>query len=77
MKIMLIVSCSEWLTCLFLFIMVEFEKLLYSPDLKMVHIFLVMKVFQKDTMFKNEFMLNSLEQALALPGTNPCVENLL
>ena len=32
----LIVSCLEWLTCLFLFIMVEFEKLLYSPDLKMV-----------------------------------------
>ena len=57
--------------------MVEFEKLLYSPDLKMVHIFLVTKVFQKDTMFKNVFMLNSLEQALALPCTNPCVENLL
>ena len=70
-------SCLEWLTCLVLFIMVEFEKLLYSPDLKMVHFFLVTKVFQKDTMFKNVFMLNSLEQALALPCTNPCVENLL
>ena len=43
---------SEWLTCLFLFIMVEFEKVLYSPDLKMLLIFLVKKVFQKDTMFK-------------------------
>ena len=47
MKITLIVSCLEWLTCLFLFIMVEFEKVLYSPDLKMVLIFLVTKVFQK------------------------------
>ena len=52
MKITLIVSCLEWLTCLFLFIMVEFEKVLYSPDLKMVLIFLVTKVFQKGTMFK-------------------------
>ena len=51
-KITLIVSCLEWLTCLLLFIIVEFEKLLYSPDLKMVLIFLVTKVFQKDTMFK-------------------------
>ena len=33
------VSCLEWLTCLFLFIMVEFEKGLYSPDLKMLLIF--------------------------------------
>ena len=32
-KITLIVSCLEWLTCLLLFIIVEFEKLLYSPDL--------------------------------------------
>ena len=31
-KITLIVSCLEWLTCLFLFTMVEFEKVLYSPD---------------------------------------------
>ena len=52
MKITLIVSCLEWLTCLLLFVIVEFEKLLYSPDLKMVLIFLVTKVFQKDTMFK-------------------------
>ena len=51
-KIRLIVSCLEWHTCLFLFIMVEFEKVLYSPDLKMVLIFLVLKVFQKATMFK-------------------------
>lgn len=57
--------------------MVEFEKLLYIPDLKMLLIFLVSKVFQKDTMFKNVFMLNSVEQALALPCTNLCVENLL
>ena len=32
--------------------MVEFKKLLYSPDLKMGLIFLVTKVFQKGTMFK-------------------------
>ena len=32
--------------------MVEFEKVLYSPDLKMVLIFLVTKVFQKGAMFK-------------------------
>ena len=31
-KITLIFSCLEWLTCLFLFTMVEFEKVLYSPD---------------------------------------------
>ena len=31
---------------------VDFVKLLYSPDLKMVFIFLVTKVFQKGTMFK-------------------------
>ena len=52
LKIMLIVSCLEWLTCLFLFIMVEFEKELYSLNLKMVLNFLVTKVFQKGTMFK-------------------------
>ena len=51
-KITLIVPCLEWLTCLFLFIMVEFEKIPYSSDLKMVLIFLVTKVFQKGTMFK-------------------------
>ena len=44
-KIMLIVSYLEWLTCL------ELE-LLYSPDSRMVLIFLVKKVFQKGTMFK-------------------------
>ena len=32
MKIMLTVSCLEWLTCLLLFIMVEFEKL--QPQFK-------------------------------------------
>ena len=52
MKLTLIVSCLELLTCLLLFIIVEFEKLLYSPDLTMVLIFLVTKVFEKDTMFK-------------------------
>ena len=51
-KIMLIVSCLEWLTCLFLLTTVEFEKVLYSPNLKIVLIFLVTKVFQKGTMFK-------------------------
>ena len=52
LKIILIVSCLEWLTCLFLFIMVESEKELYSLYLKMVLIFLVTKVFRKGTMFK-------------------------
>ena len=51
-QITLIVSCLEWFTFLFLFIMVEFEKALYGPDSKMVLIFLVTKVFQKGTMFK-------------------------
>ena len=32
--------------------MVEFEKVLYNGDLKMVLIFLVTKVFQKGAMFK-------------------------
>ena len=36
----------EWLTNLFLFIIVKFEKLLYSPDLKLALIFLVTKVLQ-------------------------------
>ena len=45
-------ACLEWHFCLFLFIMVEFEKVLYSPDLKMVLTFLVTEVFQKGTMFK-------------------------
>ena len=30
-KITLIVSCLQWLTCLFLFIMVEFEKVTIQP----------------------------------------------
>ena len=51
-KITLIVSCLEWLTCLFLFIVVEFEKVPHSPDLKMVLVFPVTKVFQKGAMFK-------------------------
>ena len=51
-KITLIVSCLEWLTRLFLFIMVKFEKVIYSPNLTMVLIFLVTKVFQKGAMFK-------------------------
>ena len=42
-KITLIVSCLEWLTCLFIFTMVEFEKELYIPDLKLVLIFLLRK----------------------------------
>ena len=60
---MLIVSCLEWPTCSFLFIMVEYEKVPYSPDLKMVLIFLVTKVFQKSTVFKcsNEYIFNSHE----------------
>ena len=51
-KITPIASCLEWLTCLFLFTMVEFEKVLYSPDFKMVLIFLVTKVFQKGAKFR-------------------------
>ena len=51
-KITLIITCLEWVTRLFLFIMVEFERVLYSLDLKMVLIFLVTKVFQKGTKFK-------------------------
>ena len=51
-KITLLVSCLQWLTCSFVFIMAEFEKVLYSPDLKMVLIFFVTKVSQKGTMFK-------------------------
>ena len=47
-KILLIVSCLEWLTCLFLFKMAEFEEL----HLKMVLIFLVTKVFQKGIVFR-------------------------
>ena len=52
MKIMLIVSCLEWLTCFLLFIMVEFEKVPLSLDFKMVLSLLVMKVFQNGIMFK-------------------------
>ena len=53
MKITVIVSCLEWLTSYFYsLIMVRFEKVLCSGDLKMVLIFLVTKVFQKGTMFK-------------------------
>ena len=52
-KSTVIVFCLEWLTSYFYsLIMVEFEKVLYSGDLKMVLIFLVTKVFQKSTMFK-------------------------
>ena len=46
MKMTLTVSCLEWLTSLFLFITVEFKKVLYSPDLKMLFIFLVKKVLK-------------------------------
>ena len=53
MKITLIVSCLEWLTCLFLFTMVEFEKVLYILDLKIVLIFLVTKLFQNGAMFNS------------------------
>ena len=44
-KIMLIVSCLEWL-------MVEFKSDYTAPTCKMVLIFLVTKVFQEGTMFK-------------------------
>ena len=54
MKITLIVSCLEWLTRLFLFIMVKFEKVIYSPNLTMVLIFLVTKVFQTGVQCSNK-----------------------
>ena len=40
---------------------------MYGPDLKMVHILFVTKVFQEDTMFKNS-TLNSVQ----LSGAGPC-----
>ena len=52
LKITLIVFWLECLTRLLLFTTVEFEKLPYSPDLKMVLIFPVAKIFQKGAMFK-------------------------
>ena len=58
LKITLIVSNLEWLTCLLLFIIVEFEKLLYSPDLKMVLFFLLQKC-SKRIQCSNEFMFHS------------------
>ena len=42
--------------------MVEFEKLLYSPDLKMVLIFLVKKVFQKNEFMFHCHMMRSVTQ---------------
>ena len=46
------ITLLEWFTCIFLFIMVEFDEVLYSLDPKMGLIFLVTKVFQKGTLFK-------------------------
>ena len=48
-----VVICSylEWLTCLFLLLMVEFKSY-YTARQKVVLIFLVTKVFQKVTVFK-------------------------
>ena len=54
----LIVSCLECLTRLLLFTTVEFERLPYSPDLKMVLIFLLRKS-SKRVQCSNEFMFNS------------------
>ena len=59
-KITLIVSCLEWPTFWFLFIMVEYEKALYSPDLKMVLIFLLQKS-SKRLQCSNEHIFNSHE----------------
>ena len=53
-----LVSCLERLTCLHVFIMVEFEKLLYSPDLKMVLFFLLRKSLKR-VQCSNEFMFFS------------------
>ena len=47
-KIMLIVSCLEWLICLVLIVMVEFKSYYTAVT---VLIFLVTKVCQKGTMF--------------------------
>ena len=57
-KIMLIVSCLEWLTCLFLFIMVEFESYFTAPTLKWYSFFLLRKS-SKRVHFSNEFMFHS------------------
>ena len=59
---MQIVSCVKlWLTCLFLFIMVEFKSC-YIAHLKTVLIFFVPKVFQKGTInVLNEFVSVSHE----------------
>ena len=48
----------EWHLCLFLFIMVEFEKVLYSPDLKMVLTFSLRKS-SKRIQCSNNFMFHS------------------
>ena len=51
--IMLFVSCLECLTCLLFFIKLCWNYVKsHSPDLKMVLIFLVTKVFQKGTKFR-------------------------
>ena len=70
-KIALIVSFLEWLTCLLFFITVEFEKLLFSPDLKMLLIFLVTKIFQKGTMFKWVYVLLSHEMLCQVMTSSP------
>ena len=49
-----------WLTCLFLFIIVEFKSC-YIARLKMVLIFLVPKVFQKGYNVLNQFVSVSHE----------------
>ena len=41
---------------------VEFEKVVYNPNVKMVLIFLVTKLFQKDTMFKWVNVFKTLTQ---------------
>ena len=56
-KITLIVSCLEWLTCLFSFIMVEFGRFQNSRDLIMVLIILVTKDGSKRVQCSNEFIL--------------------
>ena len=58
MKIMLIVSCLEWLTCLFLLIMVEFKSCYTARTLK-EYSFLLLRKSSKKVQCSNEFVFHS------------------
>ena len=59
MKIMLIVSFLEWLTWLFLFIMVEFNSYYTAPTEKWYFIFFLLRKSSKRVQCSNEFMFHS------------------